>query len=247
VTHHRIRRLAVGVFCVTALVWTRALAQTQALQPQASELATRFAALSASGGTVMAIVPLQSQIRIYAFRAGRAAQLGHNHVLSVAGLEGYLYLPDAGMASGQFELAFRLNQMEVDRSELREAVGSNFGGALSDSARSGTRDNMLGEFGLQAERFPWVRIRSLEIAGEAPKFAVRVAIELHGQILEQWVPLQVNGLPGSAIVQGSAVVRQTDFGIQPFSVLGGLLAVQDPLVVEFQLQAHPVAATSAVR
>jgi hypothetical protein len=195
----------------------------------------------------MAIEPLQSHIRIYAFRGGKAARFGHNHVLSVSGLEGYLYLPEAGIASAQFELAFRLDQMEVDRPELREAVGGSFGSALSDEARSGTRDNMLGESGLQAGRFPRVRIRSLEIAGEAPKFAVRVAVELHGQTREQWVPLQVNGLPGSATVQGSAVLRQTDFGIQPFSVLGGLLSVQDPLVVELLLEAHPVAATSAVR
>jgi hypothetical protein len=221
--------------------------QPQTQQPQASELATRYAALSASGGTLMAVDPLQSQIRIYAFRAGKAARFGHNHVLSVSGLEGYLYLPEAGMASAQFELAFRLDQMEVDRPELREAAGGSFVGALPDSARSGTRDNMLGEFGLQAGRFPWVRIRSLEIAGETPKFAVRVAIELHGQTQEQWVPVQVNGLPGSMTVKGSAVLRQTDFGIQPFSVLGGLLSVQDPLVVEFLLEAHPVGAGSAVR
>jgi hypothetical protein len=221
--------------------------QPQTQQPQASELATRYAALSTSGGTLMAVDPLQSQIRIYAFRAGKAARFGHNHVLSVSGMEGFLYLPEAGMVSAQFELAFRLDQMDVDKPELREAAGGSFGGALADSARSGTRDNMLGEFGLQAGRFPWVRIRSLEIAGETPKFAVRVAIELHGQTQEQWVPLQVNGLPGSVTVQGSAVLRQTDFGIQPFSVLGGLLSVQDPMVVEFLLEAHPVAASSAVR
>ena len=35
--------------------------------------------------------------------------------------------------------------------------------------------------------------------------------------------------------RGEVVIRQSDFGIQPFTVLGGLLAVKDELVVQFEL------------
>ena len=64
-------------------------------------------------------------------------------------------------------------------------------------------------------------------------------VELHGQIREIWVPLQVTGLPDQVLVQGATVLRQTEFGVKPFSVLGGLLSVQDPLVVEFTLAGAP--------
>jgi len=38
-------------------------------------------------------------------------------------------------------------------------------------------------------------------------------------------------------VQGALVLKQSDFGIKPFSVFGGLLAVHDEVVVEFSLAA----------
>ena len=50
-----------------------------------------------------------------------------------------------------------------------------------------------------------------------------------------WVPLTVTGPPQYLQVQGSMVLRQTDFGVRPYSVLGGLLAVQDAVVVDFTL------------
>jgi hypothetical protein len=50
------------------------------------------------------------------------------------------------------------------------------------------------------------------------------------------VPLTVTGWPERLQVTGSLVLRQTDFGVQPLSVLGGLLAVEDAVVVEFTLQ-----------
>jgi polyisoprenoid-binding protein YceI len=50
-----------------------------------------------------------------------------------------------------------------------------------------------------------------------------------------WVPLSVEGLPDRLSVTGSLVLRQTDFGVQPYSVLGGMLAVQDEVIIEFKL------------
>jgi polyisoprenoid-binding protein YceI len=94
---------------------------------------------------------------------------------------------------------------------------------------------MLGENNLQADRFPFVRIHSVQIAGEIPKIAAKVQIELHGQQREMWLPLSIAGLPGQLSASGSLVLRQSDFGIQPYSVLGGFLAVQDELVIEFSL------------
>jgi polyisoprenoid-binding protein YceI len=94
---------------------------------------------------------------------------------------------------------------------------------------------LLGAEGLQADRFPFVRIHCLQISGEAPKFAARVQIEMHGQKREMWIALDVEGLPDRLSVSGSFVLHQTDFGVQPYSLLGGLLSVQDEVVLEFKL------------
>ena len=94
---------------------------------------------------------------------------------------------------------------------------------------------MLGDNNFQAVRFPWVRIHSVQIAGDVPKFAAHIAVELHGQTREMLVPLTVHGLPEKLVVQGALVLRQSDFGVKPLSVLGGLLSVQDAVIVEFKL------------
>lgn len=198
-------------------------------------LAQAYAALGEQGGHVFSLSPQESTVRIFAFRAGQAARLGHNHVLSAPTFAGFFYLPPTGAASGRFDLEFRLDQLEIDRPEIRAAYGSAFSSTLNAAAIEGTREHMLGSDNLDADRFPFVRIHSLQIAGEAPRFAARVQVELHGREREMSIPVDVIGLPDRLEVSGSFVLRQSDFGVRPYSVLGGLIAVQDDVVVDFKL------------
>ncbi|WP_018506734.1 YceI family protein [Thiobacillus thioparus] len=200
-----------------------------------AELKTEYAALSGASGKVFTLDPGQSTVRIYVFRGGRAAAVGHNHVLSAPRFVGFFYLPATGAANGRFDLAFRLDQLEIDNSKYRSTLGSAFASILSPEAIKGAREHMLGVNNLQADKFPFVRVHSLRITGESPKFAAKVQIEMHGQQHVMWIPLAVEGLPEHLVVAGSFVLRQTDFGVQPYSVLGGFLAVQDEVVVEFKL------------
>lgn len=201
-----------------------------------SELAATYAALHGAGGHVSVLDPAGSEVRIYAFRGGRAASLGHNHVLTAPRFEGYFHRATFATAGMRFDLQLRLDELVVDDAQVRATLGTGFASVMSEEAIAGTRKNMLGTHGLQAQQFPWVRIRSLQIVGEAPKFAAQVAVELHGQTREMWVPLTTTGWPDGLQVSGSLVLRQTDFGVQPFSVLGGLLAVEDAVVVDFALR-----------
>lgn len=199
------------------------------------DLKAVYSALGEAGGKVFALDQNASAVRIYVFRAGRAAKVGHNHVLSAPQFTGYFHLPPGGAPSARFDLEFRLDQLEIDNPAYRKNLGSAFSSILPPGAIEGTREHMLGEDNLQADRFPYVRIRSLQIAGEAPKFAAKIEVEMHGQKRELWLPLGVDGLPDRLSVTGSFMLRQTDFGAQPYSVLGGLLSVQDEVVIEFKL------------
>ena len=207
----------------------------QAPNPAGEKLARTYDELRQSGGKVFVLEPSQSAVRIYVFRAGPAAKLGHNHVLSAPRFTGYFYLPQAGASNAKFDLEFRLDQLEIDNPAYRLHLGNGFSSELPQEAIDGTRDHMLGEDNLEADKFPFVRIHSVQISGESPKYAAKVAVELHGQTREMWVPLDVQGLPDKLSVTGSFVLRQTDFGAKPYSVLGGLIAVQDEVVVEFNL------------
>jgi hypothetical protein len=212
------------------------VAETVQAKPQEPDaLTAQYAQLGLAGGHVMRLQPEASQIRIYVFRAGRAVNLGHNHVLSAPAFEGFFYWPEQGSGASRFDLVFRLDQLIFDLPSHRVALGPAFAAVLSDAAIAATREHMLGPDNMQADRYPLVRIHSLAITDEAPKFAARIAVELHGQTREMQIPLTVTGLPQHVNASGSLVLRQSDFGVQPYSVMGGLLAVQDDVVLEFSL------------
>jgi len=100
---------------------------------------------------------------------------------------------------------------------------------VDDEARAGTRANLLKA--LDATAHAEVVVRTLQQIGEGGQRPVEAEITLHGVTRRQWFVVEVDGRRA----RGQVVVRQSDFGIQPFTVLGGLLAVQDALVVQFEL------------
>ena len=200
------------------------------------ELLRQYEDLARSGGKVIRLDPAASVVRIYAFRAGPAAKVGHNHVLSAPRFVGFYYLPPPGAGSGRFDLEFRLDELVIDEPGYRATLGAAFATKLSPEATQGTQDHMLGEDNLQADRYPFVQVRSIEILGESPKFMAVVEISMHGQRRQLLVPLTVGGLPDRLEVSGSFAIRQSDFGAKPYSVLGGLMAVLDEVFIEFNLK-----------
>jgi polyisoprenoid-binding protein YceI len=200
-----------------------------------NDLLAVYSKLEKSDGRVFTLSPKLSSIRIYAFRGGAAPGLGHNHVLTSPNFTGFIYLPDKGLSNARFDLEFRLDQLEIDNPDARANLGEAFEPTPTLDAIKRTRDHMLGEDNLQENQFPFVRIHSVHVAGEAPKFAVEVQVELHGQQQKMSIPISVEGLPNHITATGAFVIRQSDFGIKPYSVLGGFLAVQNEVVIEFSL------------
>ena len=187
------------------------------------------------GATRYTVDAAASRLLIYVFRGGAAARLGHNHVLSAPALQGTVSLQGDDVASAQFELHTRLDALRVDDPELRAATGGSFGGVRSDSDISGTQRNLLGPRVLNAAQHPELRVRSLAVAGEWPMLVARVAITLHGVTREREMLLQVDRETSTLRARGEFVLRQSEFGVTPLSILGGAIAVQDPVAVRFDL------------
>lgn len=212
-----------------------------------SALGPRYAQLKASqaGSHLYRLDAAASRLHIHVFRAGRVAGLGHNHVLSAPRLQGFVWLPAAALPGGAQALApsqadffLRLDELQLDDPALRASLGPGWASTLSAEAVAATRTNMLGQAGLQAQAFPWVRLRALRVVGEAPKLALEVQIQLHGQSRSQWLAVNAQVDAAQLRLRGALVLRQSDFGLQPFSVGAGLLAVADELLLDFDLLAR---------
>jgi polyisoprenoid-binding protein YceI len=92
---------------------------------------------------------------------------------------------------------------------------------------------MLGPV-LDAERYPVVTLHA-ELPADG---RLRVAITLHGTTRQLELPAAVQVDAAQVTANGTALLKQTDFGITPFSVGAGLLAVQDELEVRFHIVAR---------
>jgi polyisoprenoid-binding protein YceI len=171
----------------------------------------------------------RSLIAVTVRRGGLLARLGHDHVVASRQIEGGVA---ADRNSADFQ--FRLDQMTVDEAELRAAAGLDK--QPDADAIEGTRRNMLTKV-LDAERFPLVKVRAQR--GAPAGAPMQVAITLHGVTRVMAIPVQLAESAGAITATGTVNLKQTDFGLTPFSLLGGALAVQDQLELRFTLVAGP--------
>jgi polyisoprenoid-binding protein YceI len=185
-----------------------------------------YRAAAASGAAVYAVDPGASLVAVTVRRAGLMARLGHDHVVASHTLAGH-----AAPGLGRADVWFRLDQMTVDEPQLLRDAGIDT--QPSPQAVEGTRRNMLGP-ALEAQRYPVVVLHA-ELPAEG---RLRVAVTLHG--ITRWLALpaavQVDATQVSA--SGSVRLKQTDFGMTPFSAGGGLLSVDDELEVRYRIVAR---------
>lgn len=182
----------------------------------------------ADGKTVLRIVPEQSLITVEVRRGGMLAGLGHDHVVASRDVRGYV-LP----ADGRADLYLPLARLTVDEAALRAEAGMDT--KPTQDAIEGTRRNMLDKV-LEVERFPFALVRIARDGSAAG--TVKATVTLHGQSRTLEAPARIEGDAERMIVSGSAAIHQTDFGITPFSVLGGALQVQDRLEIRYRITAE---------
>ncbi|UGQ34799.1 YceI family protein [Janthinobacterium sp. PLB04] len=181
------------------------------------------------GVQVLHIVPQESLLTITVRRGGALARLGHDHVIASRSLQGVV-APAPGRAAFQF----RLDEMSVDEESLRQAAGLTT--TPSADAIAGTRHNMLVRV-LEAERYPWVRIDARRTGN---KEVLEADITLHGVTRTVQLPVRIEQAADGRRLQasGSLLLKQSDFGIVPFTVLGGAMAVQDQMELAFRITAR---------
>jgi polyisoprenoid-binding protein YceI len=185
-----------------------------------------YRAAAASGAAVYAVDPGASLLTVKVGRAGLMARLGHDHVVASHTLAGYV-APGAGRA----DVSFRVDQMTVDEPPLLRDAG--IATQPSSQAVEGTRKNMLGPV-LEAQRYPMVTLHAERLAGSD----LRVAVTLQGVTRWLALPAAIQVDAAQVAASGTARLKQTDFGMTPFSVGGGLLSVQDELEIRYRIVAR---------
>jgi YceI-like domain len=182
------------------------------------------------GKRVFRVDPAESLIAIEVRRSGSLARLGHDHVVASHEVVGYI-APDVGRA----DLYVALERLAVDEPALRAEAGFDTQPAESDI--EGTRANMLDKV-LEAEKFAFALIGVAGANAKQKKTSLAVAITLHGHTHTLQVPAEIEADAERMSVTGRLSFNQTDFGITPYSLLGGAIAVQNRLDLRFRIRAR---------
>lgn len=187
------------------------------------------------GGKRFEIDLERSEIRLLVYRDGPLARLGHNHVIT-GRVQGNVYVAERIEDCG-FRLEIPLDLMKVDLPDPRSEEGADFASIVTESAREGTRNNMLGKQLLDMEKYPSIKVQSFGLAGNFDQPQVKALVLIHGALQELNFPAQI--LPGEKELKISASFRilQSELGLQPFSVMGGALRVRDAVDVRMKLLA----------
>ncbi|MGZ5095218.1 MAG: YceI family protein [Burkholderiales bacterium] len=184
------------------------------------------------GEAIFRVDPALSLVVMEVRRSGSLARLGHDHVVASHDVQGYI-APDERRSN----LYVELERLVVDEPDLRAQAG--FETQPSAAFIAGTRQNML-EKVLEFERHPFALIRVQAIDADNDASRLNLSVTLHGVARSQQVPVEIEKTADEIGVSGRLTLTQSEFGITPFSILGGAIAVQDAVDVRFHIRARRV-------
>ncbi|XVQ10329.1 YceI family protein [Spirillospora sp. CA-255316] len=174
--------------------------------------------------------PERGRLLINTGRSGLGRRAGHDLTIEAARWSGTLTLPgdaatvpDAASAEG----ASAEVTVPVEGLEVREGTGGVL--PLSDQDRAEITKNLRKV--LDAARHPEITFTASTAAGSAAEFTVEGRLTVAGRT----EPLTVRARAEGARIRGEATVRQTRWGIKPYSAFFGALKLADDVKITFDL------------
>jgi polyisoprenoid-binding protein YceI len=157
--------------------------------------------------------------------AGRAARMGHRLTIAMTRWRATVNWTSAEPAEpATAELAVETDSFDV----LRGAGGVK---GLSGAEKALVRSNALRS--LDAGRYPEIRYTSESIEKTAEGYRLTGTLQIRGKSREHVIDLRTEDLGDSWRTSAESVVRQSDYGIKPYSLLMGSVRVADEVTVSF--------------
>jgi hypothetical protein len=174
--------------------------------------------------------PGDGRVLVKTGREGLAARAGHDLTMEITRWSARVTVPDS--ASGGIAAATLTAELDLGSLAVRE--GSGGAKPLSDRDRRDIEGQARKALGSAAKAsYASARVVPSPSSGTSVNGAIEGTLTLNGK--SQPVRLQVIS-PVSGQFRGSATVRQTDFGITPYSGLFGTLKLKNEITIEFEVK-----------
>ena len=153
---------------------------------------------------------------------GRAAQMGHRLTIVMKRWQAAVSWTDGEPVSA--ELAVETESLQVLRGD---------GGVkgLSGPEKALVRSNALRALG--AGRFPGVRYTADAIERTGDGYRLTGKLQIHGESRTHVIDLRTEDLGDSWRISAESAVRQSDYGVKPYSLLMGSVRVAEDVTVSF--------------
>jgi len=170
--------------------------------------------------TTQTLDAASGDLQVITGTAGPAAKMGHRLTLAMRSWQATVQWK--GKSPAAVELTVAVDSLQVLSGE---------GGVtpLTAPEKAVARSNALKFF--DARKFPTIRFSSEQISKTADGYRLEGMLEIHGTSRPQTV--DVTAEDDATRLATEVAVRQSDFGVKPYSLMMGALKVADEVTVRF--------------
>jgi polyisoprenoid-binding protein YceI len=170
-----------------------------------------------------------SRFTVQAFATGLLSSFGHNPTIGIRDFDGEIECEPETYEKAHVRVAVRTNKMEVldemksdDRKKLEQEMYENI---------------------LEVDRFPVATFESKEIiiqklSNDLLLAKVNGDLSFRGNTRAHSFDARVTSMGTMLRISGEFQLKQSDYGIKPFSFAGGALRLKDELKFKFELVAR---------
>lgn len=190
------------------------------LRPQSAILSLILASCCLCFAAERPVDVARSTLRIHVGKSGLFSAAGHEHWVAAPIAEGSV------QESEPAHIWFRVkaSELAVEHDEK-----------LSPADQAQVQETMQTKV-LESVQYPEIRFRSTSVEKTGTDvWLIKGDLSLHGQV--HTLSTTVHRQAGAYV--GSCRIKQTDFGIKPVTVAGGVVKVKDELQIEFSIVLEP--------
>jgi len=176
------------------------------------------------------IVPAESNFWVFVGKSGLFSALAHDHEIGVKSFSGRVVVPETGAGAGSLEMEVDAKSLVVlDKKPSEEDKKKIFDSMHNEVIESAKHQKIT---------FKSVSVGDVKQTGDDTyNFVVNGDLTLRGVTKRIAVPVAATITPQQLRAAGKYTLKQTDYGIKPYSAAGGTIKVKNEVVINFNIVA----------
>jgi polyisoprenoid-binding protein YceI len=191
-------------------------------------MTTEAATATPQTGTVTyRLVPEQSKFTVQAFAEGLFSAFGHDPVIHIRGFTGEVRFVPESFANASLEIRVDPNSLAVSE-EVKEKDRLEIEQIMKGEVLESAKYNEI--------VFTSSNITVNKLAGERCRVRVIGELTLHGVTQKNlWISAEATVSEDTLRAHGDFSLKQSDFGIKPYSAAGGTIKLKNELKFLFEM------------